>query len=287
MVIADRLALYTSAVFSNIDMHNGTSLLVAIIFYSFQIYADFSGYTDIAIGSAGVLGVSLSENFKRPYFALSIKDFWSRWHISLSSWLRDYLFLPLAYFFSRKWKKSQYMRIDTEHIIYIVATMMTFFVCGLWHGEGLHLILWGLIFGVYLSIGHISSRARNKLSKRIGITRLPIIRKGLKIIFTFTLVASAWLVFKVPQMSDIYLAARRILLYRGALFIPNLATMVYSLFGILFIFAFEWREEYYKGRFSLFKNKHKSIRYVSYAFLAIVILLIGVLDNSQFIYFQF
>jgi D-alanyl-lipoteichoic acid acyltransferase DltB (MBOAT superfamily) len=149
LVVADRLAIYVNTVYGNYEHHSGISLLVATIFYSFQVYADFSGYTDIALGSAKVLGFNLTNNFNRPYFATSIREFWNRWHITLSVWLRDYLFLPLAFFFSRKMNKTKYLGLAVEKWIFLFASIITFAVCGIWHGEGLNFLIWGLLFGIY------------------------------------------------------------------------------------------------------------------------------------------
>jgi D-alanyl-lipoteichoic acid acyltransferase DltB (MBOAT superfamily) len=114
LVVADRIAIYVNAVYGNFEYHSGASLMLATFLYSIQIYADFSGYTDIALGSAKILGFNLTNNFKRPYFATSVKEFWSRWHISFSIWLRDYLFLPLAVIFAGKLKKIKYLGITAE-----------------------------------------------------------------------------------------------------------------------------------------------------------------------------
>ncbi|MEI7983341.1 MAG: MBOAT family O-acyltransferase, partial [Bacteroidota bacterium] len=134
IVIADRLALVVNFVYNDPANQTSLSIILATVFFAFQIYCDFSGYSDIAIGAAQVMGYKLMNNFDRPYFSETIADFWKRWHISLSSWLRDYLFLPLAYFFSGKMKKESYLRIDSNQLIYAFATLITFTICGLWHG---------------------------------------------------------------------------------------------------------------------------------------------------------
>ena len=145
LVVADRLAIYVNAVYNNSEHHNGTTLIVATIFFAFQIYADFSGYTDIALGSAKLFGFNLTNNFKRPYLATSIQDFWNRWHITFSTWLRDYIFLPLAYFLTNKMKKQKYLFISADKWIYLIAIMITFAICGIWHGVGWTYLIWGII----------------------------------------------------------------------------------------------------------------------------------------------
>ena len=146
LVIADRLGNYVNVVYDDPGFQSGPTLIFATILYAFQIYADFSGYTDIALGSARILGFKLTNNFNRPYFATSVKEFWNRWHISFSSWLRDYLFLPLAYFFSNKMKKPVYWGIATEKWIFLFSSIITFSICGIWHGEGINFLIWGLVF---------------------------------------------------------------------------------------------------------------------------------------------
>lgn len=288
MVVADRITLYVNSIYGNAARHNGTSLLLAAIFYSFQIYADFSGYTDIALGSARILGLKLSENFQRPYFARTIRDFWNRWHISFSSWLRDYLFLPLAYALSRKMRNDRTLGVKTDQVVFSISILITFFVCGLWHGMGLNFILWGLLFGVYLAVGQGTRRFRKKLRARLRLkpdkTRKPFV----PILTTFGLVTAAWILFRIPDLPTIRLVFKKILTQPGIPFGYTAPPMIlFPCIGILLLMAFEARDEFYRGKRSSFRNRRLSIRLLSYAFLVITILLIGVLDGGQFIYFQF
>jgi D-alanyl-lipoteichoic acid acyltransferase DltB (MBOAT superfamily) len=288
MFIADRLALYVNAVYGNASRHNGTSLLIAALFYSFQVYADFSGYTDIALGSAQIFNIRLSENFRRPYFAKSIREFWGRWHISFSSWLRDYLYLPLAYFLSRKLRHNHYLKIQTEHWIFSVSTLIAFLVCGLWHGKGLNYVLWGLLFGVYLVIGQLTRRWRNRLRIRLGLEAFDKRYTIVKIAVTFALVTIAWVFFRIPELSTIALVFKKILTRPGIPFGYAAPMMIlFPVIGIISLLIFESRDEFYHGPLSLFRNKRLWVRLLSHAFLVIVILLFGVLDSGQFIYFQF
>jgi alginate O-acetyltransferase complex protein AlgI len=287
MVVADRLAIYSAAVFGNIDQHNGTSLAIAVVFYSFRVYADFSGYTDIAVGTAGIFGIKLSENFRRPYFSHTIAEFWSRWHITLSSWLRDYLFLPLAYSLSRKLKKSRYIFVRAEQWIYALATMITFALCGLWHGEGSNFLVWGLIFGIYLTIGRITQKSRKSLVRIIGLTGFPRLYKGLKIIITFMLVSFAWIFFAVPKVSDAGKIINKILTSPGLPFGLTTPNFIYGVMGIGLFMAFEMGDEFRQSRILLFLKRQAAFPYLSYAILVIIILVLGVLNAGQFIYFQF
>jgi D-alanyl-lipoteichoic acid acyltransferase DltB (MBOAT superfamily) len=287
LVVSDRLAIYVDAVYGNASQHNGTSLAVATFFYAFQIYADFSGYTDIAIGSAKVLGFNLTYNFNRPYFATSIKEFWNRWHISFSTWLRDYLFLPLAYFFSRKMKKEKYLGIATEKWIFTFLALITFAVCGIWHGEGLNYLAWGILFGIYLSFSNWTSKLNKKIRNKLGIFKPSGFYKSYKILFTFLLVLFTFVFFRAESLSAGFEIIGKVFSTSGSIFIGSPSFFIYSIFGILFMLVHEFKTEFYPGSFEFFNNKNQWIRKLSYSFIIVLILLIGVLDGGQFIYFKF
>lgn len=145
LCVADRLSMYVDAVYGNVPQHNGTSLLLATIFFTFQIYCDFGGYSLIAIGAAKVMGFNLMENFKRPYFARSIGDFWKRWHISLSTWFKDYVYIPLG------GSRVPYLR-------HMLNLLITFIVSGAWHGAAWNFVIWGVIHGFFLIVENIISK---------------------------------------------------------------------------------------------------------------------------------
>lgn len=286
LVVADRLALYVNAVYDNYNRHSGTSLLVATVFYSFQIYADFSGYTDIALGSAKVLGFNLTNNFNRPYFADSISEFWNRWHISFSGWLRDYLFLPLAIILSRKMSKGKYLRFATEKWIFLFSSMITFAVCGIWHGQGLNFLIWGLLFGTYLSVANWTLGFNKRLRKKMGISKKSAFYRIYNILLTFVLVTFAWIFFRADSMHDALQIVKKIFSLNGSLFLDK-TTIIYSIFGIAFLFLIETRQELGKTSNLPFRTKSWFMEQLAYASLAIIILLVGVFDSGQFIYFQF
>jgi len=287
MVVADRLAIYSDAILGHIDQHNGISLLIAVVFFSFRIYADFSGYTDIALGTAEIFGIRLSENFRRPYFSGSITEFWNRWHISLSTWLRDYVFLPLAYSTSRILGKPRYLFVQTELWIYALATMVTFALCGLWHGNGWNFLIWGLIYGVYLTSGRVTQKMRKAWVRKAGLVRYPRFLKGFRIIFTLILVMFAWVFFAVPRVADALTVIRKIATEPGSPYGVTDPEFIYGLIAIGLFFVFEALAEFYNGRVSFFQNRRPAVRYLSYAALVIGILMVGVLDSGHFIYFQF
>jgi alginate O-acetyltransferase complex protein AlgI len=167
VLIATQLSYVTNQIFTIPFEHMSAPLAwIGIIFFALQIYYDFSGYTDMAIGLGRMLGFEFVENFNFPYISRSFREFWRRWHISLSTWFRDYLFLPLAYSTSRKLPKEKYFGLKTDKLIYAIATTLTFFVCGFWHGAAWTFIIWGLIHGFMLIIEHVGlSKILNRFYK--------------------------------------------------------------------------------------------------------------------------
>ena len=178
-----------------------STLIVATFFFAFQIYADFSGYTDIALGSASLFGFKLSDNFRKPYFSKSIQEFWSRWHITFSNWLRDYVFLPLAFWFSKKMKREHYFLIRTEKWIYLFSIMITFAICGVWHGEGANYLVWGLLFGLFLTISNWTEKSNKTFRKRFNIKKSSLLYNTFQILLTFSLVCLSWIFFRAKDLS--------------------------------------------------------------------------------------
>ena len=287
LVVADRLAIYVNAVFSNSEHHNGTTLIIATIFFAFQIYADFSGYTDIALGSANIFGFALTNNFKRPYFSTSIKEFWNRWHITFSTWLRDYIFLPLAFFLSNRMKKQKYLFLSTEKWIYLIAIMITFAICGLWHGEGWTYLIWGLLFGFYLTYSNWTEKFNKNVRKRLHIRKTAPLYVHYKIILTFILVSFAWIFFRASSLTEAIEIIKKIFTSFGFPFYESPGNLIYAIFGILSLIAIDLKREFFNNRFSLLSNKYSVVRIGTIVAMVMIILLIGVFDGGQFIYFQF
>jgi len=207
-VIADRLGIYVNNVYNNAYNHHGLALLLATFFFSFQIYCDFAGYSLIAIGIARLFEVKIKKNFDYSYFAISISDFWSRWHISLSVWLRDYIFLPVSYALSGKIKTERIIGIKPEVLSYFFASLITMFICGIWHGASWTFILWGLIHGMFLVFSLATKKLRKSIRKKIGIKKKSPIHQGLTILFTFFLITFAWIFFKASSLSQAFLVIK-------------------------------------------------------------------------------
>ncbi len=189
MVLADNLAVYVDRVYGRYYFYGTIELVIAMLFFSIQIYCDFAGYSILAIGAAQVMGIELIENFHAPYFAGSIKDFWRRWHISLSTWLRDYLYIPLGG--SRCSKLRQYFNI-----------MVTFLISGLWHGANWTFILWGGLHGLYQILENMLAPAGKKLATFVGINVEETGYKHLRMLLTFIATAFAWILFKAESLTQ-------------------------------------------------------------------------------------
>ena len=199
MVLADRLAIFVDSVFNAPDGQAGSAAALAAVLFTIQIYCDFGGYSEIAIGAAQVLGVTLMENFRRPLLAPSVRDFWRRWHISLSAWFRDYLYIPLGGSRRGKWRA-------------VWNNMAVMLVSGLWHGASWHFVAWGAIHGLYLTVGRLTLPARRRLRSALRLREdSPALRlPGTAL--TFTLVVLAFLVFRANSLRDAAVLLRAIAL---------------------------------------------------------------------------
>ena len=189
MVIADRLALYVDAVYNNPGEHHGMPVVLATYFFAFQIFCDFSGYSDIAIGAARVMGYRLMDNFKAPYLAQSIPEFWRRWHISLSTWFRDYLYIPLG-------------GNQVPKVVWAVNILLVFLVCGLWHGASWNYVVWGALNGLYIVASRLTRGVRKRLCAFLHIEEHTGLHIVVKIFLTFNLVCFAWIFFRAPTVHD-------------------------------------------------------------------------------------
>jgi len=191
VVVADRLALFVNYVYRRPTDFQGVPLIIATVMFSFQIFCDFSGYSDIAIGSAQVMGFKLTQNFKRPYFSKSIDEFWRRWHISLSSWFRDYLYISLGGNRVAKWR-------------WYLNLFIVFLVSGLWHGASWTFVVWGGIHGTFIIVSRLTTDIRKKLENILKLDRLPRLNAFKKIVMTFFLVNVAWIFFRANSISDAF-----------------------------------------------------------------------------------
>lgn len=284
LVVADRVAIYVDAVFNNILNHSGVTIIFTIFLYSFQIYADFGGYSLIAIGCAKMLGLNVMQNFKRPYFSKNISEFWTRWHISLSSWVRDYIFLPIAYKLTSSKNKILTSR---NKLIYFTSAAVTMTVIGIWHGIEIGFLIWSSFHIVFLFIGFVYKKRKAKIFR--SFIKSYNLRKVISISVTFILIAFSWIFFKAEsweQIKDVAGVFSRMFTQKGGLFLDE-ATIGYSIIGIVILLFKDFLDEFFPVKFNLMNNKNIIVRYSTYLALTILILLIGVFDGGQFIYFQF
>jgi alginate O-acetyltransferase complex protein AlgI len=272
LVVANRLAIYTDAVFNNYEQHTGITLLIASIFFTIQLYADFAGYTEMAIGSAQILGYRLMENFNFPFMAKSVTEFWRRWHISLTTWVTDYIYNPIV-IQRRNWNKWA--------VVY--AAMVTFLILGFWHGASWNFIIFGFLQGLILSIEYVSRKLRKNIRSKIPNW----VNSILGISFTFSFFCFSTIFFKAVSATDAKNIVTKISTFRGSIFYDSPSTLIYSIFCILFLVGFGVKRAYYHGAFSFLNNQSWVIRKLSYTTLIVIILLVGVFDGGQFIYFKF
>ena len=232
VVVADRVGLYVDTVLPSYMNYTGVTCFAASIFYTIQIYADFAGYSLMAIGVGKVLGFELTENFRRPYFAVSVTEFWHRWHISLSTWLKDYVYIPLGG--SRCSKLRNYWNI-----------FVTFLVSGIWHGANWTFIVWGCMHGVCQIIE--KTLGLNKKQSDSGWV------KAVRILVTFLIVNFAWLFFRMPTLSDACGVIVRIFDFRlpMTLYVTALPTPPLMLIGCALLFFKDFRDEFFSGKFQL------------------------------------
>lgn len=263
LVLADRCGIYVDTIFNNVDKHNGGSYLVASLLFPFQIYGDFAGYSLIAIGVARVLGFRLMENFHRPYFACTIGEFWHRWHISLSTWFKDYVYIPLGG--NRVGKLRNYFNL-----------LITFVISGIWHGANWTFLCWGTIHGILLCI-----------EKAFGISKQKYTgaKKSFHWAATFVLVCFAWILFRANNLSDAVSVVTGIFTNLGTPK-PEYANFMAIGLAMTVLLTKEFADEF-NWKIRVADSKSWLVRHIYLIIMIAYIILFGVLGGDQFIYFQF
>jgi len=287
MVIADRLGLFVNQVYDNPHSYQGLPLIIATVFFAFQIYCDFSGYSDIALGAARTMGYKLMLNFNYPFTSTSVSEFWRKWHISLSTWFSDYLFNPLV-IGTRKWAKTGVC----------FALMTTLLISGLWHGAGWNFVVFGGLHGLAMTYEFLTKRIRKKVSKALPHW----LYDNLSVVLTFSFACFAWVFFRANNLTDA--------LYIGSHLFSNIGTQFYSLLNRSLavdklVYLNQGKVVFFFSVFLIIllgviqtvirKNnildwmaaKNVVIRYSIYYSVALSILIFGVLSGAKFIYFQF
>jgi D-alanyl-lipoteichoic acid acyltransferase DltB (MBOAT superfamily) len=282
VVIADRVALVVNDVFNHANAHHGLSFVVATIFFAFQIYCDFSGYSHIALGSAQVMGFTLMENFDQPYSARSVAEFWRRWHISLSTWFRDYVYVPLGG--NRATVPRWYFNL-----------LVVFVVSGLWHGANYTFLAWGLLHGIYLIVSLATQNLRAQIAVAIGLQSIPRLHMAWQRLITFVLVCAAWVLFRANTMSDALRAFTESARGLAALVVtrqlPSLSITVSRtelLTCTLLVSLLVLHEQLNLRRLlDILARAPIWFRWATYEAVLMAILFLGRFGNEQFIYFQF
>ena len=287
LVIADRVAILVNQTFDYYDQYSGLQIMVAVLFYAVQIYCDFSGYSNIAIGASQVLGFNLMTNFETPYLSKSVSEFWRRWHISLSSWFRDYLYIPLGG--NRLGKKKKYRNI-----------MIVFVASGLWHGASWHYVIWGGLNGIYQIIGAELMPVRKWLCKKADVHTDVFSHKLLKTIITFLLICLSWVFFRARDTKSAVLILIKMfeninigMIFDGSLYKMNLNAVEFwiavgAIVVLLAVSVFK-----YKGVRIRAKLAEQGIwfRFLAYLGIIFAILIFGIygpgFNASEFIYFKY
>ncbi len=270
VVVGDRLGVYVDSVYGFSGQHSGVTLILATYAFAFQIYCDFSGYSDMAIGAARVLGFDLMRNFDRPYFSASITEFWRRWHISLSTWLRDYLYISLGG--NRAGELLTYRNL-----------MITMVIGGLWHGASWNFIIWGTLQGVMLTVSRFTLPYRDALNERLGIP--PKLVRVVRVIITFHLVCVSWVFFRAATLPE----ALQILSHAvptGAPFM-HLQSMAHGFVGLCILLTVELLQGRYGSLRARIRTLPAPVRWALWYALALLVVTMGIETGAQFIYFQF
>lgn len=282
VVIADRLAIAVDTVYNNPERHNSVSLIIATIFFTYQIFCDFSGYSDMAIGAARVMGFKLMTNFNNPYQSKTISEFWKRWHVSLSTWFKDYLYITLG---------GNRVSIPRWYLNLFIV----FLVSGLWHGANWTFVLWGALHGFYLVFGLLTKQIRDKFNKTLRLDRVPL----LPTLTTFCLVAFAWIFFRANTVDSAFYIIQHIFtglpdvfqriakhqpVYQYLGLSPSFLTVAICSIVLLETVHYLKRKRNFT---EIFLKKPIYIRWAVYYVVVLTIIFFGVFENRQFIYFQF
>ena len=271
VVIADRLALFVNQIYNAPENFSGSMIFIGAVFFAVQIYCDFSGYSSIAIGAARTMGYNLMTNFKTPYHSVTISEFWTRWHISLSSWFKDYLYYPIAVA-KRNWGIGAV----------IFATVITFLVSGLWHGAGWNFVFWGFLNGLFIALEIFFNVKSAKIKKSK-------VKKFLGIMYVFTAFTFMQIFFRAKSISEGFYVVKRIFTKKWTIPISTADFSLLSLFFSLVLIAFLfYAESTFINKFLESKlDEKKNSNMIFASIILSLIILLGVFQKLSFIYFQF
>jgi D-alanyl-lipoteichoic acid acyltransferase DltB (MBOAT superfamily) len=294
MVIADSAAVLVNRIYDNPSGYVGLPMVVATVFFAFQIYCDFSGYSEIAIGTGKLLGFNLMNNFNKPYFSASLTEFWKRWHISLTTWFRDFVFLPTAFSISWRTKGERVILLKKDLFIYIAASAITWMLTGLWHGANYTFIIWGGLHGLILVVEHLFRKNKFKSAYKA----FNILKTWFNILLTFTIVCFTWIFFRANSLPDAGFIIKNMFSdvkdysnlsvlstkFRGLGLMPK--DLFILIFFILFMLGMELLDK--NGSLDKLLSKRPFFKWSYYYLLLVFILFFGTANAAaNFIYFQF
>lgn len=288
LVIADNLAPLVNEVFADPAKADATTVPLAFIFFSIQVYADFSAYSDMAIGMARILGIRLVRNFAYPYFATNIAEFWQRWHMSLTSWFRDYLFLPVAYSLSARLKKERYAGIPTDYILYAGGISVTWFITGLWHGANTTFLVWGMIHGLFLILYQLQKKPRKTLLRKLEIRGDNRWISGMEATITLLVVMVSLVFFRADNLAGAQELFARLGDFSLARFPDVIAAQFLTILWVIVFFMVEWQAR--QDQFALETaglTWPVLFRWSIYISLICAIFLFSRTSASGFLYFKF
>ncbi len=277
VVVADNLAILADAVFNHVESFSGMGLVVGVLAFTVQIYCDFSGYSDIAIGAARCMGIHLMKNFDMPYFSQSVPEFWRRWHISLSTWFKDYVYIPLG---GNRVSKPRWC----------FNQLVTFTISGIWHGAAFTFVAWGALNGIYIVISRFLKPIREKIKSAVGLTPGHLLSNTMAMLTTFTLISLSWVFFRANSFADAFYVFGNLFTKTTYDFAHIADFRIYTALAVpLLLFLVEALMtvpqvvEHYNARTPV----AQVVRIASYALLLFIIIIFGAYDNKSFIYFQF
>ncbi len=290
IVVADQISKYVDAVYNNAsggsEIVNGFTVALATLLFAVQIYCDFSGYTDIAIGCSRVLGIRLMQNFNDPYSAINIKDFWRRWHISLTSWFTDYVYIPLGGSRCKKWR-------------HLMNIMIVFLLSGIWHGAAWTYVLWGVVHGIYQVVGNLTAKSRPKLIAKIGIIENSPLDIWSRRVITFILVCLAWMIFRANSFADLGILLKTLFTGWGGVSIKaslealdmSVVTVITTILSVIVLKQLDLQinTRPNQDNTSLSISPSRSVTYVALCWCVAIAWIILLASNAEsaFIYFQF
>lgn len=272
VAVADSLAPFVDQCFMAPEGFSAMHLTIGVIFYSFQIYCDFSGYSDIAIGLARIMGFDFPDNFKTPYFSKDFSEFWKRWHITLSSWLQDYLYIPLG--------GNRYGTFKTYRNL-----MITMLLGGLWHGASWVFVFWGFLHGSYLVVQRLIGK---KFGRLLNVLHTPkVLQVGINIFIVYILTSLAWIFFRSPDFETAMQVITGIANFQSFTFASIINKFVVLKGGILIALLLTVEITDFKFNYSNILVQNPTFRVISFASLIWLIAFLGTFDSNAFIYFQF